>query len=69
MRFVGTPGGDALAPDQLFDPRNDELAGLLDGASLFPGPAFASCPEVHFVLSRASILPLTGNRLILFVST
>ncbi len=57
MRFVGTPGGDALAPDQLFDPRNDELAGLLDGASLFPGPAFASCPEVHFVLPRASILP------------
>lgn len=69
VRFVGTPGGDALAPDQLFDPRNDELAGLLDGASLFPGPAFASCPEVHFVLPRASILPFDWQSAECFVST
>ena len=60
---MGTPGGDVLAPGQLFDPRNGELAALLDGASLFPGPAFASRPEVRSVLPRASGLPLVGNRL------
>ncbi len=44
--FVSTPSGMLAAPTQLFDPRNAELAALLDGASSFPGPVFASDGQV-----------------------
>lgn len=47
VRFVGTASGEVLAPEQLFDPRSTDLAALLDGATLFPGAAFASRPEVQ----------------------
>ena len=44
--FVSTAAGALLSPKQLFDPRNGELAELLDGASSFPSPVFSSDEQV-----------------------
>jgi len=47
VAFVSTAYGALLAPRQLFDPRNGELAALLDAGKLFPGPVFASDNQVR----------------------
>jgi hypothetical protein len=49
--FVSTAAGALLSPKQLFDPRNGELAELLDGASSFPSPVFSSDEQVKAVQS------------------
>ena len=47
VAFVSTAKGTLLSPKQLFDPRNGELAELLDGDSSFSSPAFSSDEQVR----------------------
>lgn len=55
--FVSTAAGALLSPKQLFDPRNGELAELLDGASSFPSPLFSSDEQVRAVARRSARRP------------
>lgn len=48
---MSTASGALLPPCQLFDPRNGELAALLDGASAFPGPVFSSDDQASSAVS------------------